>query len=159
MSTYLTKSGLNKLNVVNWHAIKSSLTVLRHVWRWVEFHPHHCLRGDRWGCHQMSLRPAPSGHICGRQRGHQSHYVKKVEIKIANLITIVGALFWNTRWSPILSVGTNDKLRDWRLCHHCVRFSECCWSSAGTMMTTTKCFHFSSFDHWQVHTPSLIECH
>ena len=25
--------------------IKSPLTVLRHVWCWVEFHPHHCLRG------------------------------------------------------------------------------------------------------------------
>ena len=37
---------LNKLSVVNWHAIKSPLTVLRHVWCWVEFHPHHYLRGD-----------------------------------------------------------------------------------------------------------------
>ena len=30
MSAYLIKSVLNKFNVVNWHAIKSPLTVLRH---------------------------------------------------------------------------------------------------------------------------------
>ena len=31
--------------------VLSHAIVLRHVWRWVEFHPHHCLRGDwvLWG--------------------------------------------------------------------------------------------------------------
>ena len=60
MSAYLIKSVLNKLNVVNRHAIKSPLTVLRHVWCWLEFHPHHCLRGEVWDQKQVTgIRPLP----------------------------------------------------------------------------------------------------
>ena len=76
MSTYLTKSGLNKLNVVNWHAIKSSLTVLRHVWCWVEFHPHHCLRGDRGQC--------PKNTCCMKRQSHERLWPPLLKLKFGN---------------------------------------------------------------------------
>ena len=58
---------LNKLNVVNWHAINSPLTVLRHVWCWVEFHSHHCLRGGTWTAYITThcVTVHPTKHLYG----------------------------------------------------------------------------------------------